>query len=209
MLLTWSLVDAISIQVQDGLIHISQMSQQFITSKLLFQLVDLVTSSLIHKTNGEKVTFSAPHDLTKYVQEVRWPCPFLHRLSIPPCLTGGRFPKRWPSDYNPRIQRLAKIFRKIVRHDSHHFTIEKGLSPSDQDSAFTKGRRFAVCLQRIRETIRFIFVRAVGKNSGESRDWFAKSTAVGGVEDYHIKGYLIQEIGLESMTVTWFRDIPF
>ena len=54
-------------------------------------------------------------------------------------------------------------------------------------------------LQLIRETIRFMFVRVVGKNSGESARLICKSTAVGGVEDYlSIKGQLIQEIGLES-----------
>ena len=54
-------------------------------------------------------------------------------------------------------------------------------------------------LQLIRETIRFMFVRAVGKNSGESGRLIYKSTAVGGVEDYlSIKEQLIQEIGLES-----------
>ena len=54
-------------------------------------------------------------------------------------------------------------------------------------------------LQLIRETIRFMFVRVVGKNSEESGRLICKSTAVVGVEDYlSIKGQLIQEIGLES-----------
>ena len=54
-------------------------------------------------------------------------------------------------------------------------------------------------LQLIRETIRYMFVRSVGKNSGESGKLICKSTAVGGVEDYlSIKEQLSHEIGLES-----------
>ena len=44
-----------------------------------------------------------------------------------------------------------------------------------------------------------MFVRAVGKNSGEGDRLICESIAVGSVEDYlSIKGQLIQEIGLES-----------
>ena len=54
-------------------------------------------------------------------------------------------------------------------------------------------------LQLIRKTIRFMFVRAVGKNSEESGRLIFKSTAVAGAEDYSgIKVQLNEEIGLES-----------
>ena len=54
-------------------------------------------------------------------------------------------------------------------------------------------------LQSIREAIRFMSARAVGKNIRENDRLIYKSTAVGDAEGLSsIKEELIQEIGLES-----------
>ncbi len=50
-----------------------------------------------------------------------------------------------------------------------------------------------------------MFVRAVGKNSGESDRLIQESIAVGSVEDYlSIKDNWSRKSALSRMTVTWF-----